>query len=78
MTSTPTPAAGHGALNTQNQNVTKVPGSGRGSYVVGFTVLAIAGFAIVSLLTSISSDNIRWFAPLALVVAGVLALARRC
>jgi hypothetical protein len=52
-------------------------GNGRGSLVVGLTVVAIALFAILIVLTPVPSQAMAWFAPTALVTAGVVGLAKR-
>lgn len=52
-------------------------GNGRGSLVVGLTVVAIALFAVVTVLTPLPGYAMAWFAPIALITAGVVGLVRR-
>ncbi len=52
-------------------------GNGRGSLIVGLTVVAIALFAIVTVLTPFPPHAIAWFAPTALITAGVVGLVQR-
>lgn len=52
-------------------------GNGRGSLIVGLTVVAIALFALVTLVTPIPGSAMAWFAPTALITAGVFGLVQR-
>lgn len=56
--------------------VRTVRGTGRGSLIVGLTVVAIAVFALLTLV-GIPASAIAWFAPTALVTAGVIGLVSR-
>lgn len=52
-------------------------GNGRGSLIVGLTVVAIALFAVVTVLTPFPASAMAWFAPTALITAGVVGLVQR-
>lgn len=52
-------------------------GNGRGSLIVGLTVVLIALFAVVTLVTGFPGHAMTWFAPTALIVAGVVGLVKR-
>lgn len=57
--------------------VGKEVGNGRGSLIAGLTVVAIALFAIVTVLTPFPAHAMAWFAPTALITAGVIGLVQR-
>ena len=52
----------------------EIRGSGRGSFVVGLTLVLVAIYAVLIVATPLPARSIGWFAPTALVVAGVLAM----
>jgi hypothetical protein len=52
-------------------------GNGRGSLIVGLTVTAIALFALVTVFTPFPAHAMAWFAPTALITAGVIGLVQR-
>jgi hypothetical protein len=52
-------------------------GNGRGSLIVGLTVTAIALFAVITVLTPFPAHAMAWFAPTALITAGVIGLVQR-
>ena len=52
-------------------------GNGRGSLIVGLTVVAIALFAVLTVLTPFPAHAMAWFAPTALITAGVFGLVQR-
>lgn len=52
-------------------------GNGRGSLIVGLTVVAIAVFAMVTVLTPFPAHAMTWFAPTALITAGGIGLVHR-
>jgi hypothetical protein len=52
-------------------------GNGRGSLIIGLTVVAIALFAVVTVLTPFPAHAMAWFAPTALITAGVFGLVQR-
>jgi hypothetical protein len=52
-------------------------GNGRGSLIVGLTVVAIALFSLVILATGLPAHTMAWFAPTALITAGVFGLVQR-
>ncbi|HEY8788808.1 MAG TPA: hypothetical protein VIM10_06720 [Actinopolymorphaceae bacterium] len=52
-------------------------GNGRGSLIVGLTVVAIALFSLVILATGLPAHMMAWFAPTALITAGVFGLVQR-
>lgn len=52
-------------------------GNGRGSLIVGLTAVAIALFAMITVLTPFPAHAMAWFAPTALITAGVFGLVQR-
>jgi len=52
-------------------------GNGRGSLIIGLTLVLIALFAVATVLTPFPAHAITWFAPTALITGGVVGLVQR-
>lgn len=72
LSQTPASPAGSPAVAVRTE-----VGHGRGSLVVGLTVVAIALFAVVTVLTPFPAHAMAWFAPTALITAGVIGMVQR-
>ena len=72
VSQTPASPAGSSAVAVRTE-----VGNGRGSLVVGLTVIAIALFALITVLTPVPAHAMTWFAPTALITAGVFGLVQR-
>jgi len=72
ISQSPASSAGSSAVTVRTE-----VGNGRGSLIVGLTVVAIALFALITVLTPFPAHAMTWFAPTALITAGVIGLVQR-
>lgn len=75
--STNTPGGRGSAAGASRAVVRTEVGNGRGSLIAGMTVVLIALFAVVTVLTPFPAHAMAWFAPTALITAGVVGLVKR-